>query len=110
MTLSAYRPNLQLRSWPPACDPRAPDRALVTRARLVRRPTEAAALPLVVLAAPAGYGKTTTLLEWAQHDPRPFVWLSLERAHDDPDALRAALAVTTAAVCRHSASSVVAVD
>jgi LuxR family maltose regulon positive regulatory protein len=110
MTLSALRPNLQLSVWPPARNPRALERGLVTRARLVRRLMDARDLPLVVLAAPAGYGKTTTLLEWAQHDPRSFVWLSLERVHDDPDDLRAALAVTTAAVCRRIGPSVVVVD
>jgi len=110
MTLSAPRPNLQLSVWPPARSPRALQRGLVMRARLVRCLLDARDLPLVVLAAPAGYGKTTTLLDWAQHDPRPFVWLNLERAHDDPDDLRAALAVTTAAVCRRSGPSVVVVD
>jgi LuxR family transcriptional regulator, maltose regulon positive regulatory protein len=110
MTLSAPRPNLQLTAWPPARRPRALERGSVMRARLVRRLMGARDLPLVVLAAPAGYGKTTTLLEWAQHDPRPFVWLSLERVHDDPDDLRAALAVATAAVYRHTGTSVVVVD
>jgi LuxR family maltose regulon positive regulatory protein len=110
MTLSAPRPNFQLSVWPPTRGPRALERGLVTRGRLVRRLMDARDLPLVVLAAPAGYGKTTTLLEWAQHEPRPFVWLSLERGHDDPDDLRAALAVTTAAVCRHGGSCVVVVD
>src|SRR5690242_16495955 len=67
-------------------------------------------LPLVVIAAPAGYGKTTTLLEWAQHDPRPFVWLALEPAHDHPEHLGAALAATMAALCRRSVPAVIVVD
>ena len=29
-------------------------------------------MALALLVAPAGYGKTTTLLEWAQYDERPF--------------------------------------
>ena len=48
---------------------------LVARARLVRRLTEAYDVGLALLGAPAGYGKTTTLLEWAQHDERPFAWV-----------------------------------
>ena len=34
--------------------------------------------------APAGYGKTTTLLEWDAADERPFVWFTLEEPHADP--------------------------
>src|SRR5690349_17266595 len=33
-------------------------------------------VPLVLLRAPAGYGKTTLLRHWEERDPRPFVWLS----------------------------------
>jgi LuxR family maltose regulon positive regulatory protein len=105
MTLPALNPAPQLTARPPALS-----RGLVTRARLVRRLMEARDLPLVLVAAPAGFGKTTTLLEWAQHDPRPFVWLALEPAHDRPDHLSAALAVTTAALCRRSAPAIVVVD
>jgi LuxR family transcriptional regulator, maltose regulon positive regulatory protein len=105
MTLPALNPAPQLIVCPPA-----PERGLVTRARLVRQLTEARYVPLVLVAAPAGYGKTTTLLEWAQHDARPFVWLALEPAHDRPEHLRAALAVTTAALCRHARPGVVVVD
>jgi LuxR family transcriptional regulator, maltose regulon positive regulatory protein len=58
---------------------------LVGRARLVRRLIEAREVPVALLCAPAGYGKTTTLLEWAQHDERPFAWVALDRADDDPE-------------------------
>ena len=40
--------------------------------------------PLVLLCAPAGTGKTTTLALWAAADERPVVWLQLEEADDDP--------------------------
>ena len=36
---------------------------------------EAHDIPLALLVAPAGYGKTTLLSEWAAHDPRPFAWI-----------------------------------
>ena len=45
--------------------------------------------------APAGYGKTTTLLEWAQHDERPFAWVPLHRADDEAEHLRASVARAT---------------
>jgi LuxR family transcriptional regulator, maltose regulon positive regulatory protein len=69
---------------------------LVPRARLLRRLQEARDVPLVLLVAPAGYGKTTVLSEWAQQDPRPFRWL---RA-DDPRATLAVLA-DEAAIAQH---------
>ena len=53
---------------------------LVPRARLIRRLEETADVPLVLLVAPAGYGKTTLLSEWAEHDPRPFRWIGVEAA------------------------------
>ena len=35
--------------------------------------------------APAGYGKTTLLAQWAEADPRPFAWVALDgRDDDDP--------------------------
>jgi LuxR family transcriptional regulator, maltose regulon positive regulatory protein len=33
--------------------------------------------------APAGYGKTTLMGLWAEADPRPFAWVSLDRGDDD---------------------------
>ena len=39
---------------------------------------------VVVVTAPAGYGKTTTVQLWDQADPRPFAWVHLDRLDDDP--------------------------
>ena len=64
----------------------------VARSRLVRRLQESQA-PVVALAAPAGYGKTTLLGEWADCDPRPFAWLSLDAGDDEPAVLLHAIAV-----------------
>ncbi|MGZ4276896.1 MAG: LuxR C-terminal-related transcriptional regulator [Solirubrobacteraceae bacterium] len=52
---------------------------------------EARSAGLVLLAAPAGYGKTTTLLEWARHDRRPFAWVTLTPEDDAPGRLFAAV-------------------
>ena len=47
---------------------------------------------MVQVTAPAGYGKTTLLAQWADRDPRPFAWVSLEHRDDDPVALLTYLA------------------
>src|SRR3954447_17308684 len=62
---------------------------LVGRDRLLRRLLGARDVPLVVLLAPAGYGKTTLLCQWAQHDARPFMWLEREELADAVDDLEA---------------------
>lgn len=46
----------------------------VERERLLWR-LRAAREPVVVLRAPAGYGKSTILKAWARSDPRAFAWL-----------------------------------
>lgn len=58
----------------------------VSRRRLIERARTSHA-PLVSIVAPAGYGKSTLLREWAGLDDRVLVWLSLDRFDDDPSAL-----------------------
>jgi LuxR family maltose regulon positive regulatory protein len=43
----------------------------------------ASRLPFVTVIAPAGYGKTTLLAEWAEMDRRPFAWVALDGLDDD---------------------------
>jgi LuxR family transcriptional regulator, maltose regulon positive regulatory protein len=75
------------------------DRATtISRRRLVEPLRRPDGPPVVALVAPAGYGKTTLLEEWAERDPRPFAWLSLREAHNDPDQLERALRSMIAAV------------
>jgi LuxR family maltose regulon positive regulatory protein len=62
---------------------------LVGRDRLVRRLLGARDVPLVVLLAPAGYGKTTLLCQWAQRDARPFMWMEREELINAVDDLEA---------------------
>ena len=71
-----------------AVDTRGPDvRAeSIVRTALVNRLRDSRA-PLVVVRAPAGYGKTTVLSQWVARDPRPFAWLGLEEGDDDADTL-----------------------
>ena len=39
---------------------------------------------LVVVTAPAGYGKSVALAQWLAADPRPSAWLQLDEADNDP--------------------------
>jgi LuxR family transcriptional regulator, maltose regulon positive regulatory protein len=58
---------------------------LVPRDRLVEM-LVAADAGVAVIQAPVGSGKTTLLAEWhaAEREKRPFAWLSLDRADNDP--------------------------
>ncbi len=71
---------------------------LVPRERLVRQLAEARDVPVALLIAPAGYGKTTLLSEWATRDDRPFAWVTLDEADNDPTTLLSAIALALDAV------------
>ncbi len=65
-------------------------RGLVPRPRLSERLDRGSALKLVLVSAPAGFGKTTLLTQWLAAGPagpggqRRAAWLSLDRADNDP--------------------------
>jgi LuxR family maltose regulon positive regulatory protein len=40
---------------------------------------------LCVLSAPAGFGKSTTVVHWLETEERPYAWLTLEKADNDPE-------------------------
>ena len=56
---------------------------IIARPRLTSRLAASADLPLVVVSAPVGFGKTTLLVDWARHDGRDFAWVSLDQGDDD---------------------------
>ncbi len=60
-------------------------RELVVRTRLTDRfPTEPGSMPrLVLVAAPAGFGKTTLLTQWLSHCGARVAWLSLDAGDAD---------------------------
>ena len=58
----------------------------VSRQRQIAR-ARASAARVVSIAAPAGYGKSTMLAEWAAAETRKVAWASLERTDDDPATL-----------------------
>jgi LuxR family maltose regulon positive regulatory protein len=59
-------------------------RGLVVRPRLVDRLTEGVESELTVVCAPAGFGKTALLADWARHSGRAVAWLSLDAGDNDP--------------------------
>jgi len=44
----------------------------------------ASSAPIVSVIAPGGYGKSTLIAQFADHDPRRSAWLSVEEDADDP--------------------------
>jgi LuxR family maltose regulon positive regulatory protein len=57
-------------------------RANVDRTTLLARLTPFRGVGVVV--TPPGFGKTTLLAQWQRSDPRPFAWLTLDAADNDP--------------------------
>ncbi|WP_240934606.1 LuxR C-terminal-related transcriptional regulator [Cellulomonas sp. IC4_254] len=65
-----------------------PPRGLVARSRCDAALAETvAAHRLTVVTAPAGFGKTTLLAQWAATAPGPVVWVSLDPLDDEPGRL-----------------------
>jgi LuxR family transcriptional regulator, maltose regulon positive regulatory protein len=57
---------------------------VVHRTALVNRLRSARSARVVSIAAPAGYGKSTLLAQWAARDQRPFAWVSVDHRDNDP--------------------------
>jgi len=66
--------------------PRPIHERVIQRNRLLRRLDAAEAVRLVLVACPAGYGKTTLLADWAASrlDQRTVAWVSLDERDNDP--------------------------
>jgi LuxR family maltose regulon positive regulatory protein len=64
--------------------PPGPRPGFLPRPRLAERLDEALGRGLVLVCAPAGYGKTSLLASWARHCPQPVAWLSLDASDNDP--------------------------
>jgi LuxR family maltose regulon positive regulatory protein len=56
----------------------------VSRTALVNRLRVTTSVAATTLVAPAGYGKTTLLAQWAARDTRPFAWVTLDERDNDP--------------------------
>jgi LuxR family transcriptional regulator, maltose regulon positive regulatory protein len=97
----AARPKRHPRSWdgsslelvesklhPPPTRP-----GIVLRALLMDRLLASDTVPVVCAVAPAGYGKTTLLAQWAEREPRPVAWVAVDQRDNDPALLLTYLAV-----------------
>ena len=73
-------------------------RQLVPRERLVQRLLDAQDVPVALIVAPAGYGKTTVLSQWSERDERAFAWVNLDADDNDPRKLLSAIALALDAV------------
>jgi LuxR family maltose regulon positive regulatory protein len=61
-----------------------PPSQLVQRPRLIQQLQQGVERPLILLSAPAGFGKSTLLAEWLSSQQLPAAWLSLEPQDNDP--------------------------
>lgn len=82
---------------PPARPGAVSRRALIDRAR-------DSGARVVSVTAPAGYGKSTLLAEWAAGDPRTVAWVSLDRTEVDPASLLSVIAAASVSFSPAAAS------
>ncbi|HEY6709071.1 MAG TPA: LuxR C-terminal-related transcriptional regulator [Actinomycetota bacterium] len=73
--------------------PPTTERPAVPRLGLLDHLEATSGTPVAAIIAPPGYGKTTVLTQWAEHDPRPFGWLTIDQRHNDPAVLLRSMAV-----------------
>ena len=67
---------------------RPPDRrATVRRSSLIDKLAREDLRPIVSVVAPAGYGKTTLLSQWAERNGQAFAWVSVDETDNDPKVL-----------------------
>jgi LuxR family maltose regulon positive regulatory protein len=61
-----------------------PQPGFVPRPRLVQELSQGLARGRVLVCAPAGFGKTSMLADWARDGGRPVAWLGLDAGDNDP--------------------------
>jgi LuxR family maltose regulon positive regulatory protein len=64
--------------------PPPPNPGMVPRTALLERLSAAPAAPVLCVAAPSGYGKTTLLTQWSGRRTGRVAWVSLDRRDNDP--------------------------
>ena len=81
----AGRPAFDLVVSKLRCPPARP--GTVPRPSLIGRLGRDDCGPIVSVVAPAGYGKTTLLSQWAERNGHEFAWVSVDDADNDPKVL-----------------------
>src|SRR5215831_10460985 len=59
----------------------------IRRPSLIERLARSGHRPIVSVVAPAGYGKTTLLAQWAEFTGQAFAWVSVDEKDNDPKVL-----------------------
>lgn len=57
---------------------------LLRRPRLIKKLTDNSAALVTLVAADAGYGKTTLIADFLRDQPKPFIWYQLDHTDADP--------------------------
>ncbi len=70
----------------------------VRRSSLIQRLEQGGSRPIVSVVAPAGYGKTTLLSQWAERNGQAVAWVSVDEADNDPKVLLSYVAAALDAV------------
>lgn len=76
--LSSFPGLIATKLHPPQIRP-----GIVHRKRLFEKMSMTSA-KLILIAAPAGFGKSTLAVDWLHEDKRNFAWLSLDESDNDP--------------------------
>src|SRR5690349_812814 len=59
----------------------------IRRSLLIEQLVRGDTRPVISVVAPAGYGKTTLLSQWAERDGHAFAWVSVDETDNDPKVL-----------------------
>jgi LuxR family maltose regulon positive regulatory protein len=86
LRIAEARPGVDLQQRRPTAA-----RAHVSRPRCVTCLAAARTATLALVVAPAGYGKTTVLADWAERDERPFAWVAAVPRDNDRHNLLASI-------------------
>jgi len=56
---------------------------ILTRPHLIEKLEKHSHLPLILISAPAGYGKTVLISQWLEHRGNNYAWISLDQSMSD---------------------------